>query len=118
MLQENEVVVRLGFFFGTLFLMFIWELLAPKRQLSVSKTKRWISNLLIVFIDSVIIRLLFPAAAVGAALYAQQNNLGLFNHISYLNHWLAVVASVVIFRFGDLFTTRVVSCYSAFLACT
>ncbi len=64
--------------------------------MSVSKAKRWISNLLIVFIDSAIIRLLFPTAAVGVALYAQQNNIGLFNHISYLNYWLAVIASVVI----------------------
>lgn len=96
MLQQNEVIVRLGFFFGILVIMFIWELWAPKKLLSVSKTKRWISNLLIVFIDSAIIRLLFPAAIVGVALYAQQNNLGLFNQIPYLNYWLAVVASVII----------------------
>ncbi len=90
------MLVRLGVFFAILFLMFFWELLAPKRQVSVSKAKRWINNLLIVFIDSAIIRLLFPTAAVGAALYAQQNNLGLLNYILHLNSWLAVIASVII----------------------
>ncbi|KTC83777.1 sterol desaturase family protein [Legionella brunensis] len=100
MLQQNEVVVRLGFFFGILLLMFIWELFAPKRQLSVSKTKRWISNLSIVVIDSAVTRLLFPAAAVGVAIYAQQNNMGLFNHMLHLNYWLTVIFSVIILDFA------------------
>ena len=95
----NEIIIRLSFFFCILFLMFSWELLAPRRPLSISKSKRWISNLSIICIDSVIIRLLFPAAAVGVALYAEQNNLGFFNHTLHFNDWIVVAASVIILDF-------------------
>ena len=45
--------------------MTVWEVLLPKRTLTVSKPMRWLNNLGLVFLNSIIIRLLFPAAAVG-----------------------------------------------------
>ena len=42
---ENEVGIRLGFFFGIFGVMVVWELLAPRRALTVSKTLRWVNNL-------------------------------------------------------------------------
>ncbi|WP_106225062.1 sterol desaturase family protein [Legionella pneumophila] len=100
MLQHHDMLVRLSFFFGILFLMFTWELFAPRRKITVSKTKRWISNLSIVFIDSAIVRLLFPAAAVGVALYAEENKLGLFNQTLHWNDGLAIIISVIILDFA------------------
>lgn len=93
--QHNELILRLSFFFGMLCLMLIWELVAPKRTLSISKPNRWFNNLAVVVIDSVIVRLLFPAAAVGVAIYAQQHTMGLFNVIE-LNPWFVVIASVLV----------------------
>lgn len=98
--MQIEIIVRLSFFVGILFLMFTWELLAPKRKLTISKAKRWINNLAIVVIDSAFVRLLFPAAAIGVAFYAQENKLGLFNHIPHFNHELAIVVSVIILDFA------------------
>jgi len=46
--MRNEVAIRLGFFFGVLALMAIWELLAPRRALTISKTARWFANLAII----------------------------------------------------------------------
>lgn len=94
LLIQTETPIRLGFFFGVLLLMTIWEWLAPRRLLTVSKNKRWMSNLSITFINSILIRILFPTAAIGVAFYAQQNHLGLFNHILIVNNWFAVIASV------------------------
>ncbi len=79
MTSPNEPVIRLGFFFGILVIMFLWELVAPRRPLTVSKMARWVSNLGLVFIDSVVVRLVFPTALVGAALWVQQQGWGLFN---------------------------------------
>ena len=94
----NEVPVRLGFFFGIFILIAIWELISPRRLLTASKAVRWANNLALVVLNSLVLRLLFPAAAVGIALYAQQNNWGLLNvyHLPYL---LAVVLSVVVMDF-------------------
>lgn len=45
----------------------MWEIITPRRTLSVSKSLRWMNNLLIVFLNTAILRLIFPAAAVGMA---------------------------------------------------
>ena len=90
-----EVSIRLSFFLGVFALIAVWELLAPKRVLSVSKVVRWSNNLGLVFFNSFILRLLFPAAAVGVAVTAQQNNWGLFN-LTEVPIWLAISASIVI----------------------
>jgi len=95
---NNEVTIRLGFFFGVFALMALWELISPKRNLLVSKTVRWANNLGLVFFNSFILRLIFPAAAVGVAVTAQVNNWGLFNVVE-VPAWLAVIASVVIMDF-------------------
>ena len=58
------------FFFGMLVVMALWELVAPRRALTVSKAVRWANNLGIVFFNSFLLRLLFPAAAVGVAAFA------------------------------------------------
>ena len=64
-IMSNESVIRLSFFLGIFAIMAIWEFIAPRRALTVSKVVRWTNNLGLVFLNSFILRLLFPAAAVG-----------------------------------------------------
>jgi len=92
---ENELVIRLSFFFGVFALVAIWEIVLPRRKLTVSKARRWVSNLGLVVINSVVLRLLFPAAAVGASFYAQQQGWGLFNLID-LPNLLEIIVCVVL----------------------
>src|SRR3990172_1216082 len=77
--DKYEMAIRLGFFFGILVIMFLWELIAPRRPLIASKTARWSSNLGLVLIDSVFVRLAFPAGLAGVAFLAQQRGWGIFN---------------------------------------
>ena len=98
-LLANEKEVRMGFFFGMLALIGLWEIIAPKRALTVSKAIRWTNNLGLVFLNSLLLRLLFPAAAVGAAKFASDQGWGLFNYYNDIPFWFAVVASVVIMDF-------------------
>jgi sterol desaturase/sphingolipid hydroxylase (fatty acid hydroxylase superfamily) len=88
-------VIRLGFFFGILIAMFLWELIAPRRPLTTSKIARWFSNLGLVLMDSIVVRLVFPPALVGAALLAQQREWGLFNQFE-LSYLLKIFFSVLI----------------------
>lgn len=95
---SNEKYIRMGFFFGMIILIGLWEILAPKRVLTVSKTVRWMNNLGLVFFNIFILRVLFPVAAVGVATIATYNGWGLFNYFE-VPFWLAVVATVIIMDF-------------------
>ncbi len=95
---ENELPIRLGFFFGIFAIMAAWELIAPRRALTVSKSFRWLSNISLVVLNSIILRLIFPAAAVGFAVLAQQQGWGLLN-IYDLPFPLAVLIGVVAMDF-------------------
>ena len=76
----NEPAIRLGFFFAVFAIVALWELAAPRRALTVSKALRWSSNLGLVVINTMVIRLLFPLAAVGVAAFASENGWGVLNH--------------------------------------
>src|SRR3989304_3674372 len=95
---KQEVFVRLVFFFGILLIMALWEFVAPRRRLTASKALRWINNLGIVFLDSFLVRIIFPAAAGGMAAFAQEHGWGLFNHFQ-VSYRLAVALSVVVMDF-------------------
>jgi len=93
-ITENENTLRLLFFFGTLTIMALWEIFAPKRALTVSKTLRWANNLGLVFFNSFILRLIFPAAAVGVAAFAAEHGWGLLNYYSFPLSFSIVVSII------------------------
>lgn len=95
---EHEVAIRLCFFFGVFALVAIWEIVSPRRALTVSKVVRWSSNLGLVFLNSLVLRLLFPAAAVGVAAFAQRSGWGLLN-LYEIPYSLSVILSVVVLDF-------------------
>jgi sterol desaturase/sphingolipid hydroxylase (fatty acid hydroxylase superfamily) len=96
--MANEALIRMSCFFGILAVMALWEVLAPRRALTVSKTVRWVNNLGIVFFNSFLLRLIFPAAAVGMAAFAGTQGWGIFNYYE-VPFWLAVVVSVIALDF-------------------
>jgi len=97
-LQQHEAAVRLGFFLGIFAVMALWELAAPRRALTVSKAVRWANNLGLVVLNSIVLRLLFPAAAVGMAAFAARQGWGIFNFLD-TPWWLAFLASIVALDF-------------------
>jgi len=94
----HEPVIRLGFFLGVFALVGIWEVLAPRRALTVSKSLRWASNLGLVVLNTVLVRLLFPVAAVGIAAFCAANGWGVLNHF-HVPFWLAVPLAVMAMDF-------------------
>jgi sterol desaturase/sphingolipid hydroxylase (fatty acid hydroxylase superfamily) len=95
LVNKNELLIRLGSFFGILVIMFLWELIAPRRPLTTSKITRWFSNLSLVLIDSIAVRLVFPTALAGVALLTQRQGWGLSNQFE-LSYWLKIIFSVLI----------------------
>jgi len=94
----NEKTIRMGFFFGVLLIMAVWEIAAPRRKLTASKTLRWTNNIGLIFFNSFVLRVLFPAAAVGVAFSAREHGYGLFNVIE-VSPIIAVIVSVIIMDF-------------------
>ena len=74
--------------------MALWEWLAPRRALSVGRAPRWPSNLGILALDIVAVRLLVPTTAVGVALIAAEQGWGLFT-LAGLPLWLSIVLGVI-----------------------
>jgi sterol desaturase/sphingolipid hydroxylase (fatty acid hydroxylase superfamily) len=94
----HEPAIRLGFFIGVFALVALWEIAAPRRPLTVSKALRWSSNLGLVVLNTVVLRLLFPLAAVGVAAFATEHGWGVLNHFQ-VPYGLAVVSAVVALDF-------------------
>jgi sterol desaturase/sphingolipid hydroxylase (fatty acid hydroxylase superfamily) len=97
-LQTHEVAIRLGFFVGIFVVMALWEVLAPRRALTAGKAIRWVNNLGLVALNTLLLRLLFPAAAVGMAAFAADQGWGVLNTVE-LPFWLAVLLAVIVLDF-------------------
>ena len=98
LITTHETAVRMGFFFGVLILMAVWEVLAPRRAANVSKIVRWGNNLGLVVFNSVLLRLIFPTAAVGVTIFASEHSWGLLNYVQ-LPSVAAVAISIVVMDF-------------------
>jgi len=77
-----ERTVRLLCFFVTLAAMAAWEVVAPRRPLTVGKPLRWFANLSLVAIDTATVRLLLPLLPVGMAVAARERGWGLLNIVA------------------------------------
>jgi len=92
--MSHESVVRLGFFLGVFVVMAVWELVLPRRRLRAAKSARWFANLGVMVVSTVVVRIVFPTAAVGMALVAAERGWGLLNNLD-LTPVVAIVASMV-----------------------
>jgi len=93
-LLKHEPLIRSAFFAGILVIMAFWEQRHPCRRPSVSKPLRWGSNLGLVALNTVLLRMLSPLAAVGFAGIAAEQGWGLF-HVLEAPFWLATLLSVI-----------------------
>jgi len=93
--MNNEILIRLGFFFGVLVLMGAWETIAPRRILSFPRKLRWSGNLGIILLNNLTARFLFPLMPAGLALLAHECGWGLLNHLD-LPYWLALGVALVL----------------------
>tara|TARA_R110002124_G_scaffold227168_3_gene392429 strand:- start:18778 stop:19584 length:807 start_codon:yes stop_codon:yes gene_type:complete len=84
----------MAFFLGILLVMALWEVAAPRRRREIPRLLRWSSNLGVVVVDTLIVRLTFPIVAVGLALLAQERGWGLFN-VFDVPAWVAFVVSIL-----------------------
>ncbi len=74
--------------------MAVWELLAPRRPLTTSKVSRWTSNLGIVLLDTLAVRLILPMQAVGMALFVEAHGWGILNNV-IISPWMRILLGIL-----------------------
>lgn len=98
-LLAYEPALRLGAFAGIFAAMALWEAVAPARPLANARRLRWTNNLGLVALNTLLVRLAFPTAAVGVALAAEARGWGLLNVLD-APAWLAVPLTVGVMDFA------------------
>ncbi len=96
--MNPELMIRLIAFLGILAFMAMWEVVAPRRELQTLRPQRWIANLAIVGINTIVLRLLFASGAIGTAILAHEKSWGVLNIVS-LPSWLEILLAVVALDF-------------------
>ena len=72
----GEASLRLGIFAGCFLVLALAEGLAPSRRRTLRRAQRWPGNLGLSLLDSLVVRFLAPAGAVGISLFAESRHLG------------------------------------------
>ncbi len=94
-LLAHEPAIRLAIFFGVLVALMLAEAALPRRRREIPRLLRWTSNLGVVAVDTLLLRLVFPVVAVGFAAICEQRGWGLFNNVA-MPGWLAFVVSLLV----------------------
>lgn len=94
----HEATIRVLLFAAVFAAMAVWEWRAPCRQATVPRAIRWANNLGLTALNTVLLRLLFPAAAVGVAALAAERDWGLLNHLQ-VPAWAAIPVAIVVMDF-------------------
>ena len=97
--MANEIAIRLAVFLGVLGTLMALEYWAPRRALVQPRSRRWVTNLAMVVIDSLTVRAVafaLPILAVVAAADASAQGHGLFNRLDW-PIWVELVLAVLAF---------------------
>ncbi|CCH47402.1 sterol desaturase family protein [Pseudodesulfovibrio piezophilus] len=90
----NEATIRLGFFATLLTVVALLETIYPRRPLQTSRRRRWLSNISISFISTVLIRTLSPMIPTAMALYCFEHGWGVFNWLK-LPAWVEFICAIL-----------------------
>src|SRR5688500_5030662 len=91
---RHEPLIRLSFFFGAFLLLALLEWRFPRKALRAPKLLRWSSNLLLIVVDSLLVRLILPFAVVGFAAVIQEKGIGLMNWLA-LPGFVEIILSII-----------------------
>ena len=99
LLGQSDGFIRFAIFAGVFLAMALIELLWPKRELLVSKRKRWLTNIGISATGTLLLRLMaataVPVAAVAAAFYAETHQVGLLSQVAW-PAWIKIAVALVV----------------------
>lgn len=103
--METEGIIRLVSFLGTALILAGWELNSPRRKPEPGRMWRWIGNLGVVGISTVLVRVLFPVLPVALAVVIRDKGWGLIPQLG-LSPLSEILLSVLILDLAIYFQHR------------
>lgn len=94
-LSAHESTIRLTLFVCIFCVMAAAERRYPARVATQHRGQRWLNNLALMLLNSLVLRLVFPVAALGFAHTAHQLQWGLLNRIE-LPLWLTTLTAILV----------------------
>lgn len=96
MFDYSDPALRLGIFIGVFAVMAALEWILPRKSRVMPRTGRWFTNISLIIVDTLTLRLVMPVLAVGMAIIAERSGWGLFNLTDW-PIWLELISAVIIF---------------------
>jgi len=93
--SQQELAIRLSAFVGVLLMMAAAETIAPRRAWLLPRGRRWGLHLSLLVWNTLLARLLIPVSAVGAALIAESQSLGLLNRLNWPD-WSEILVAMLL----------------------
>ena len=78
----SQEQLRIFFFLGVFAFLSLLEFFLPRRELEESKKKRWFSNLSLIFIGNICVKLFLPITVIEFSLWVQSHDLGFLNFLA------------------------------------
>ena len=94
-LLKNGAEIYAVAYFGAILVVALVEWMLPRRAASDLVRVRWLGNFGLTVLGSVLVRLLFPIAGVGWAIFCRERGLGLLNHVGW-PAWIAFPLTIVL----------------------
>lgn len=98
-MMNTEAIVRIAAFAGIFLAMAGWEVIAPRRDRAETRRSRWVANLGMVALDTILLRVTVGAPAVAVAAVADEGGWGLFGRIS-IPYWAEFILTILILDFA------------------
>ncbi len=89
-----ELLVRFSVFLGIFSTMAFWEYWRPRRLLTQPRRKRWVTNLGLTSLNTVLVWVTVGGVAYAAAVFAAERGMGLLHWLS-LPLWAAVAVTLL-----------------------
>lgn len=89
-----ETLGRFGLFLGIFCTMVLWEYWRPRRVLLRPRRERWVTNLGLIVLNTVLVRVTVGGVAYAAAVLAAEREVGLL-HEMILPSWAAVAVTLL-----------------------
>jgi sterol desaturase/sphingolipid hydroxylase (fatty acid hydroxylase superfamily) len=86
-------------YFGVVILFCLLEWAVPRRPAGDTLRVRWIGNIGIAFLDTLLVRAIFPMLGVVWAAFCVHRGWGLFNHVE-VPSWLSLLVTVLVLDAG------------------
>ncbi|MCK7491383.1 MAG: hypothetical protein MZW92_06485 [Comamonadaceae bacterium] len=112
---DYEIFIRLGCFFGIFVIMALWEVIAPRRRRTIPRSARWLANIGITGLNSLLVRFIPILSATAATLTAEARGWGIFRIMGF-SDLSAGILSVFILDLAIYTQHRVFHTVKPFLA--